>query len=265
MTSITDLSTPLSAGVAKVGKDINTISNSLISGKAALNPVTTGQVTRLSSQAAQYKSTATSLGQAQNVINIAQTGLTSAISIIQQMQDLANQSSSGTLSSTDMSALDVSFQALASQIALIGTNASVNGQNLLASSTGFSIMAGITTASTVTIGGIDLVTLGAAISTTLSITSSSAASSAVTSLTSHLLSISNGQSSLSASTLGITAYTSEATSLSTGLQQTIDSIQNIDPTALQAQLQQLNTQQSIDFYLVTQMNQAAAAVLTIFR
>jgi len=265
MTSITDLATPLSAGVASVGQQINTVSNELITGKGSLNPVTTGQVTRLSSEVAQYTSTANSLGQAQNVINIAQTGLTSAISLLQQMQTLATQSASGTLSTTDMSSLDVSFQALGQQIALIGTNASVNGQNLLASTTGFSIMAGITTSSTVTIGGMDLVSLGNSIATSLSVTSAAVASAAVDSLTSQLQVISNAQSSLSASTLGLTAYTNEASSLSTGLQQTIDSIQNVDPTALQAQLQQLNTQQSVDFYLVTQMNQAASAVLTIFR
>jgi hypothetical protein len=45
----------------------------------------------------------------------------------------------------------------------------------------------------------------------------------------------------------------------------IDSIQNIDPTKLQAYLQNLNTQQSVDYYLVSQMNTEAAAVLTIFR
>jgi hypothetical protein len=49
------------------------------------------------------------------------------------------------------------------------------------------------------------------------------------------------------------------------LQKTIDSIQNVDQTAMQAQLQQLNNQQSIDYYLISQMNQAAAAALTIFR
>jgi hypothetical protein len=77
--------------------------------------------------------------------------------------------------------------------------------------------------------------------------------------------ISAGQSSLSASNGGLTAQATQAQSLSDGLQNTIDSINNIDPTALQARLQALNNQQAIDYYLITQMNQAAAAMLAIFR
>jgi hypothetical protein len=49
------------------------------------------------------------------------------------------------------------------------------------------------------------------------------------------------------------------------LQSTINSLQAVDQTALQAQLQQLNNQQSVDYYLVSQMNTAAQAVLNIFR
>jgi hypothetical protein len=53
--------------------------------------------------------------------------------------------------------------------------------------------------------------------------------------------------------------------LQTGLSNTVAQIENIDATAMQARLQQLNNQQSIDYYLVSQMNTASAAVLAIFR
>jgi hypothetical protein len=53
--------------------------------------------------------------------------------------------------------------------------------------------------------------------------------------------------------------------LQQGLQNTVDTLQNIDATAMQARLQQLNNQQSIDYYLVSQMNTEAAAILSIFR
>jgi hypothetical protein len=49
------------------------------------------------------------------------------------------------------------------------------------------------------------------------------------------------------------------------MQKTIDAIANIDPTALQAKLQEFNTQQSVDYYLVSQMNTEAAAILSVFR
>jgi len=91
------------------------------------------------------------------------------------------------------------------------------------------------------------------------------ANQAIISLTTQLTTISTGQSSLSASSTGLTAKASAVSALQQGLQNTVDTIQNIDATAMQARLQQLNNQQSIDYYLVSQMNTEAAAILSIFR
>ena len=91
------------------------------------------------------------------------------------------------------------------------------------------------------------------------------AKAAVASLTTQLQTVSTGQSTLSASATGLTAQASANTALKTGLTNTVNSIQNIDATAMQAKLQQLNNQQSIDYYLVSQMNTEAAAILSIFR
>jgi flagellin-like hook-associated protein FlgL len=84
-------------------------------------------------------------------------------------------------------------------------------------------------------------------------------------LTAQLTTVSTGQSSLSASSTGLKAQSSNAQALQTGLGNTVAQIQNIDATAMQAKLQQLNNQQSIDYYLVSQMNTEAAAILSIFR
>jgi len=84
-------------------------------------------------------------------------------------------------------------------------------------------------------------------------------------LTTALTTISTGQSTLSASATGLSAQSSNAQSLQTGLSNTVAQIENIDATAMQARLQQLNNQQSIDYYLVSQMNTEAAAILSIFR
>jgi flagellin-like hook-associated protein FlgL len=80
-------------------------------------------------------------------------------------------------------------------------------------------------------------------------------------ITGQIDTISTAQASLAAATAGIQAQLKNATNIKNGMQKTIDAIANIDPTALQANLQQLNTQQSVDYYLVSQMNTAAAAIL----
>jgi flagellin-like hook-associated protein FlgL len=77
--------------------------------------------------------------------------------------------------------------------------------------------------------------------------------------------VSTAQASLAAASAGLDAQLKNATNIKNGMQKTVDAISNINPTALQAQLQQLNTQQSVDYYLVSQMNTAAAAILSIFR
>jgi flagellin-like hook-associated protein FlgL len=84
-------------------------------------------------------------------------------------------------------------------------------------------------------------------------------------ITGQIDTVSTAQASLAAATAGIQAQLKNATNIKNGMQKTVDAIANIDPTALQANLQQLNTQQSVDYYLVSQMNTAAAAILSIFR
>lgn len=84
-------------------------------------------------------------------------------------------------------------------------------------------------------------------------------------LTVALNTISNNQSIVSAEQTGLKELSKAAISMATNLQNTVDSIQNVDETELQTRLQQLNNQQSIDYYLISQMNTAAAAILTIFR
>jgi hypothetical protein len=91
------------------------------------------------------------------------------------------------------------------------------------------------------------------------------ANAAVVSLTTQINTVSTAQSTFAAASTGLTAQKTAAIALQTGLTNTVDQIQNIDATAMQARLQQLNNQQSIDYYLVSQMNTEAAAILSIFR
>ncbi|MEA9599087.1 hypothetical protein VC178_04210 [Polynucleobacter sp. AP-Sanab-80-C2] len=91
------------------------------------------------------------------------------------------------------------------------------------------------------------------------------AATAIKSIATQLQTVSTGQSTLAAAATGLKAQSSANTALKTGLTDTVNSIQNIDATAMQAKLQQLNNQQSIDYYLVSQMNTEAAAILSIFR
>jgi len=49
------------------------------------------------------------------------------------------------------------------------------------------------------------------------------------------------------------------------LQSSIDTISKPDQAKLQMDLQALNNQQSVDYYLISQLNTEASAAMTIFR
>jgi flagellin-like hook-associated protein FlgL len=84
-------------------------------------------------------------------------------------------------------------------------------------------------------------------------------------ITTQLTTVTTAQSTISAGSVGLEAQLKNVTALKNGLTNTVNAISNVDQTAMQAKLQQLNNQQSIDYYLVSQMNQAASAILSIFR
>ena len=262
---ITGLASTLSGAVNDVQSEIVKTQTDLAAGKRTLNPAETGVVTRLSAQASAYATVVQNVVAAQNVIHVAQSGMTSIVAIMVQMKNMAVQASSVGLSDSDRESLQVTFNNLALQVANLGTSADVNDNNLLDGTT-LTVTTDITGNNdpTTTIGPVDVATTAAALAE-LDISTTELASAALLSLTDEINTMSSGQASLSASLVALEAQGANAQKLSDGLNKVIDSIQNIDATKLQAYLQNLNTQQSVDYYLVSQMNTAAAAVLTIFR
>jgi flagellin-like hook-associated protein FlgL len=275
MSAITGLTSTLIQGVNSVQAEIAKVQNELATGVKTMNPAQKGIVTRLSSQVAIYSSDAANITQASSVINVGQTSLTNLSTIISQMQQLATQATSGGLSTTDLASLNTTFTALASQISAAIQNATVNGTNFLYNSpTGtygsttngtITIQIGLDTSGTATISGQGLDTTLAMLVTGLSISSQTGANSAITALASGLTSVSTAQSNLNAFSTAMASDLASVTSLGANLTTTINSLQAVDQTAAQAELQQLNNQQSVDYYLVSQMNTEAAAILTLFR
>jgi len=345
MSALTGLSSTLSSGINDVQSKMATVQTELATGKKQLDPGQLGEVTRLASQVTGYNSAANNICQAQNAISVAQTGLSSINDLMTQLTDLANKASNASLSDTDRTNLNSTFQSLLGQIDKIAGTTEVNGVNLLSSSAvNSTIQAGITSTDVATIhatktdttslgisstatkasvfaaytaaGGRDsavinyanlstgtLAQLNTAISAAdtnataaltgtvtidmatlaaneaaahtaataansasgIDITTAASAQTAVTRLALALNTVSSNQSSLAADAAGLTAKASTDTAIATNLQSTIDSIQKPDQAALQMQLTQLNNQQSVDYYLISQLNTASQAALTIFR
>jgi flagellin-like hook-associated protein FlgL len=290
MSALNGLSSTLSTGVNSVQAQIKDVQTQLATGKKNLDPGQLGEVTRLSSQVTGYKAASDNISQAVNAIDVAQTGLSSINDLMTQLTDLANKASNASLSTTDLTNLNTTFQALLGQIDKITTNTEVNGVNLLKSgAANATVQAGITASDTATITevasntatlgiqgttGFAATTAAAATATTpaiaaqsnaLDITNATNAKMAVTALANALTSISSKQSSLAADKAGLLAKGQTDTAIATNLQASIDTIEKPDQAKLQMDLSALNNQQSIDYYLISQLNTAASAAMTIFR
>jgi flagellin-like hook-associated protein FlgL len=131
MGSISSLPSLLSTNLNKVQLRISSIQKELATDLRSLNAGENGVVTRLSAQASQYLTVKDNLARAQNILAVSQTSLSSISQLINELKVIATQASDGTLSSTDKSSLNTTFQSLLTQIDSIVKASSLNGTNIL--------------------------------------------------------------------------------------------------------------------------------------
>lgn len=274
MSALNGLAATLSQGVAQVQKEIVQVQSELSSGKKTLNAAEVGIVTRLSAQVSGYKNVATNVKSGLDLLSVTSTALSSTTTILSQMKDIATQAANAGLTTSDRIALNSTFGQLASQVGSLLKGATVNSTNLLCTTDYLDdpsvntddqvLQTGLTSSNTTTLVSAQLDTTAEMVLTG-DILTQAAAAAYIDTLTSALSKVSTKQSIVGAEQTGLKEQATAALSMANNLQSTVDTIQNIDETALQAKLQQLNNQQSIDYYLISQMNTAASAMLTIFR
>lgn len=266
--NINSLLTPtLTSNLNSVQASIVDTQTQLATGKKNLNAAQVGIVTRLSAQVSGYNTVVSDIAAGTSVLNVTNTALSSISSIVSQCKDIATQASNAGLTTGDRAALNTTFTQLLAQVTSLITNATVNGDNiLLTAGTSPVIQTGLTGASTTTLTNQGLNTNASMVAALAStVTTAGLAGTAIDNLTAALTTVSTTQSTIAATQVGLNSQSAASASLSTNLQATVDSMQAVDSTALQAKLQSLNNQQSIDYYLISQMNTAAQASLTIFR
>ena len=268
---------PLTAGSSNASSGIlsslssnqnltNDIQTQLSTNKKILDPAQQGVVTRLSSQVTSYSAAHNNIAKAQNVLNVATTGLKSIASLLTQMQDLANKASDATMTTADSAKLAQTFNSLLKQLDSAAKNSTIDGTGLIASSTNtaLTIQTGLTTSDTTDISVVSSDSTSLSINAA-KIDSATDAQAAIASLQTALDKVSSNQSTVASDQTALDTQDGLISSISSNLQNTIDTIQKPDAAALQMQLQNAKNQQSMNYYLINQMNQEAQSVLTIFR
>jgi len=268
MSGLTSLSSTLTSAVNQTQANINTTQTQLASDKKILDPAQQGVVTRLTAQVEGYNAVKSNITQTQSVVSVAQTGLSAISDMLTQMQSMASKASTAGVTAADRASYQATFASLATQVKNLATSASVNGANLLTAVAGVDVQTGLdgTAASQTNVPGIDISATGLpSLDVAVDISTVAGAQAAIDLIKTDLATVSAGQSSLTASAVGLSTQSTMADGLKINLQNTIDSIQKPDQAALQIKLTQLNNQSTVNFYLISQMNTASQAVLSLFR
>jgi flagellin-like hook-associated protein FlgL len=264
-TLIPRLSPILSNAVNSVQEKIVKTQTELATGiNPNLSAASASVILSLSSDISTWNTRTTGLKTANELVGVTQTGLASISSILYQMLNLVNSAVADPDNATTYGS---SYQSLGLQIKSIASSSLISGQTLLGLNPGIIIYPALSSNISSSIAGYDFTTLGTLLAADHDLSGSAAISTTtkLTHLNTYIDQVSALQSSMSAYSGAIEASITAAGGFSSGLNAYIDDLQNIDATALQGQLQVYNNQLSIDYYLVGQLNAAAAEELRIFR
>lgn len=268
--NITSTYATLQDGVNDVQSRIFTTSTELASGKQPLSKQDASVVARLSNLALSQSAVQDDIKNANNLIGITQTGLTSIASILNQMNSLASQVSNAVTNSNDQTTLYNSFTQLSEEVSSIARSTTLNGNNLLTSNNTISVISsndGVNKQST-QLQGIDVTSFEQALSN-ISFAGDDPNSATNAQLVIGLINqfvskVSSAQSSYTAAKEALNNNLTASTTVQQNAQNTVDKIQKVDTTALQLNLQALNNQQTLDFQVASQLHSMAASILSIF-
>lgn len=243
----------------------NNLQHELTTNQNILDPAQQGVVTRLGSQVAGFTATHTNVSKYQNVLAVTQTGLSSISNILTQLQTIANSANDPTTGTDTATANQKTFSTLMKQIDALSKSSQIDGVSLMdGAAVDTKVQTGLTSTDQTTLTAVpsDTTALGL---TGLDVSTATGAALAITALATALGKISSSQSSIAADISSMTNVDALNTTISQSLSSTITSIQQPNAQQLQQELAALNNQQNINYWILNQMNQAASAVLTLFR
>ncbi len=245
----------LPASVSDIQKQITDEQTQVAKNQVNLTDSQKGEIVRLSAQVAGADSLAASISSAKDAVNLGQSGLTQITSLLTQMKSLATRAGTGTLTESDRAALNTTYQSLLAQI-----NSTVKNSKL--DSMSMQVKSGLNGNEVIVLTNqnVDAAALGINSS---DISTQTSASDVIDTLKAALDSISVSQSSLSSSKLALTTEERANQSMHDVYQTEMDTINQPDQNKLQMHLQQLSSQLSVNYYLISQMNNEAASFLSI--
>jgi len=199
-------------------------------------------------------------------LQTADGALSQATTLLNRAVTLATEASNGDLTAAQRTATDTEFQSILSEIDKIGSTTNFNGTSVFSATalttfTSDGTAAGGATTSTVT-GALSSTTLGLNADV---LTSTAAAETALTDITTAINSIAATRGAIGASVNQLTADTNVENTEMTNLTGAQNNVQNADIGKTVAKMTQFNILQQTGMAALSQSNQAAQSVLKLLQ
>lgn len=199
-----------------------------------------------------------------SLINTADGAMNQIHEILQRMRDLAVQSANGTLTTADRTATNQEFSALSSEIDDIASYTSFNGFNLLQTAITFTFQVGANNGQTLTVST-SSVTSGALTLTGVNTSSQTAAQSAITSIDAAISQVSADRSALGAASNRLTYTINSTASAQENLSAANSRIEDVDMASEMTSLTREQILMQSGTAMLAQANAAPQTVLSLLK
>ena len=209
-----------------------------------------------------------SLQRAQSTIDVANSAGQSVSDLLNQLKATALSASDTSLDTNSRNALNATFISLRDQIGKVVTNAAFNGSNLIKSgATNIAALANADGTSVLTVAAQDL-SLGGAnvtLAATASISTSTLAASAVTTIATSIVNTNNALAKLGSSSNALGTHLNFIGQLQDSIDTGVGNLVNANLAKESANLQALQTKQSLGIQALSIANSSSSALLGLFR
>ena len=203
---------------------------------------------------------------AQSMLDTAEGAMQETHSVLLRMRELAVQGANGTLSDTDLDALDAEFQQLEAEVDRIAANTAWAGKNLLTSlAVTFQVGTGNTSNDRISVTMPDADSTSLGITGAVAVTSMAGAQSAIAVLDTAISKISEERGRLGALSNRLGSTISNLDQIGVNLAQSKARIQDTDFASVTSDLAKNQIMQQAATAMLAQANASKGAVLTLIR
>jgi flagellin len=248
-----------------LSKSIDRLSTGKRINSAADDAAGNAIATRMTSQIRGLNQATRNANDGISLVQTAEGGLNEIVNMVQRVRELAVQSASGTLGTSDRTNLQAEVTALTSQINDVANRTTFNGVSLLNVATPpIAIQTGTAASETVNVSTFDVTatTLGIG---TLSIATAGDASTALTTLDTALTTLTTNQANLGASQNRLQATVSSLVNRATNLSEARSRIQDANFSEESTNLARSQILSQASTAMLAQANQSQQGVLSLIR